>query len=162
MGARGVHFAITDVEAAALRKVRGDDEAVIAQVEAIEETWDAPWLAECDKAWDAIHRALGDGTLEPGTPPLGAVVLGGQSLVADDESGIVMLVDPTAVNDAAKALALVDEAVFRERYLRLCPGYAPEFGEDDLAYTWTNLEDIRSLFMKAARAGRHVLFSVWY
>jgi Domain of unknown function (DUF1877) len=161
MGVRGVHFAITDVQAAALRKARGDDAAVAALLEVIEDAWDEAWLAESDKAWDAIHRALGDGTLAYATPPLGDVVLGGESLLTDDDGDeTLVLVEPARVDAAAKALALIDEADFRERYQRLCAGYAPEFGDQDLEYAWSNLADVRALFMKAARAGRHVLFSV--
>ena len=46
---------------------------------------------------------------------------------------VAILIDPARVKAAAAALASVDEA----------------------------LEDVRALFAKAARAGRHILFSVW-
>lgn len=55
MACRGVHFAITDEDQAALLDAEGDD-AVRDIIEQIEETWDADNLAEVDKAWDAMHR----------------------------------------------------------------------------------------------------------
>jgi hypothetical protein len=32
-------------------------------IEEIEETWEEPFVVESDKAWDAIHRCLTDGSL---------------------------------------------------------------------------------------------------
>jgi hypothetical protein len=54
---RGVFFAITVEEADSLLEADGDDE-LMQRVEAIEMRWDADNLAECDKAWDAMHRVL--------------------------------------------------------------------------------------------------------
>jgi hypothetical protein len=111
----GVHFAITDSQAAALRAAKGDDAAVIARIEEIEEAWDDAWIAESDTAWDALPDAARDGE---------------HLLAARD---VAILIDPARVTAAAEALAMVDES----------------------------LEDVRALFGKAARAGRHILFSVW-
>ena len=33
-------------------------------IEEIEEAWETPFVAETDKAWDAMHRALSDGSLD--------------------------------------------------------------------------------------------------
>src|SRR5438132_275511 len=118
MAGRGVHFAITDEQAAALRAA-DDPKAALARV------------AEIEEAWDAIHRALTDGQLVfGGDEPLAKIVLGGEVLV-DDGDEVLVLIAPDDVRAAAKAVAVIDEPVFRERYFRLCPGYAPEFGEDD-------------------------------
>jgi hypothetical protein len=62
VGCRGVLFAIDQEELQALRQATSDSE-VQAVVAAIEERWDERFLAETDKAWDAIHRCLTDGTL---------------------------------------------------------------------------------------------------
>jgi len=68
---RGVHFAITDVEAKKLRGAAGDEELKRVVQEEIEEKWERDHLFETDKAWDALHRCLSDGTLDllGGKPP---------------------------------------------------------------------------------------------
>ena len=89
MAARGVHFALTDVEVRELES-RDADEARLEHVqEEIEEQFFESRqgdLAETDKAWDAIHRCLTDGTLGgASTSPLEIVVLGGESLYSGDD-----------------------------------------------------------------------------
>ena len=81
MGCRGVLFAIDQEELGALRQATSDSK-VQAVVAAIEERWDERFLAETDKAWDAIHRCLTDGTLACGNGsfPLNRCILGGQDL----------------------------------------------------------------------------------
>jgi hypothetical protein len=48
---------------------------------------DRKHAAETDKAWDAIHRALTDGTLSHHDPKYhyGHVILGGESLYSEDD-----------------------------------------------------------------------------
>jgi hypothetical protein len=61
----------------------------------------------------------------------------------------------------ARALAIIDEAAFRERYLRLVPrDYAPEYGEHDMTYTWTHLVEVAAFYDRAARRERAVVFTV--
>jgi Domain of unknown function (DUF1877) len=62
MANRGVHFALTDDQAQAVLAAKNDDE-LMSVIEMIEEEWNDKYLAECDKAWDAIHRCLTDGNL---------------------------------------------------------------------------------------------------
>src|SRR5688572_23606666 len=116
MGSRGVFFALTDDQLEALLAAEDDDARaeIIGQIEA---AWDVDWLAECDKAWDAMHRALGDGTLVPldGDDPLGQVVLGTGSMM-DDEDAWVSLVPPDDVPDVARALDALDAEAFALRY----------------------------------------------
>jgi hypothetical protein len=131
-------------------------------VERVEEAWDGEHLAETDKAWDAMHRALSDGTLdvEAGERPLSLAILGGRHLHEGDDY-LVALVSAAEVREVAAALAKIDEAAFRERYLRLVPkDYAPEYGEEDLEYTWSNFRDVASLYERAASEGMAVIFTV--
>jgi Domain of unknown function (DUF1877) len=161
MACRGVHFAITTAQMDALRKAAGDDEAVVELVDAIEGVWDAQYLAESDKAWDAIHRCLTDGQLEfeNGEYPLNRCVLGGDHL-HEGEDYIVALVTPKEVRDVAQALEPITEAWLRDRYFGVLPkNYAPEYGEDDFGYTWSNLEGLRDFYVRAAEAGRAVIFT---
>ena len=79
MAARGVHFAITSDQLARVLAASNDDD-LMQVIEQIEEAWDKDNLAESDKAWDAIHRCLTDGSLlyESGEYPLNHVICGGR------------------------------------------------------------------------------------
>lgn len=159
MTARGVHFAISMEQAQALEAAE-DDDALMELIGEIEEAWEN--LAESDKAWDAMHRALTDGELEYGNgpEPLNHCVLGPRQLHEGDDY-IVSLVLPEEVRAVASALTAIDAAAFRERYTRLVPkDYAPEYGDEDREYTCANYADVRALYLRAAEQGLAVVFSV--
>jgi Domain of unknown function (DUF1877) len=63
VGCRGVLFAIDQYEVRAFRRASSDKE-VRSLVAVIERRWEERFLAQTDKAWDAIHRCLTDGTLD--------------------------------------------------------------------------------------------------
>ena len=86
MGSRGVHFAVPLETAEALCRASDDDE-LMELVDALEAEWDKGHLAESDKAWDAMHRALTNGELEfgGGEPPLHHCVLGPRQLHEGDD-----------------------------------------------------------------------------
>jgi len=75
MAYRGVHFAITHEEVAQLRSLHDESNRLDWLQEEIEEKYfsELPeFKAESDKAWDALHRLLGDGdlTYDSGPEPL--------------------------------------------------------------------------------------------
>jgi hypothetical protein len=156
-----VHFAITKVQADALLEAADDDE-LTELMEEIEEAWDDDNLAESDKAWDAMHRCLTDGTLDYGAGeyPLNHCVLAPRQLHEDDDY-IVCLVLPNEVRDVAAALRQITRAWFHQQYESILPNdYAPQYGPEDEEYTWSNFEDVRKLFEKAAERDRAVIFTV--
>jgi hypothetical protein len=160
MACRGVFFAVTSDQAEALRAA-GDDDELMELVSEIEEAWDRDNLAECDKAWDAMHRALTDGELEwgNGEEPLCHCVLGPDPLHEGDDY-LVSLIAPEKVKEVAAALAEIDKTWFDERYREVVPSdYAPEYGDEDREYTWGWLETVRDLYQKAAARDRWVLFT---
>jgi hypothetical protein len=162
MASRGVHFAITSDDLARLLAASNDVE-LMEIIEEVEERWDKEHLAESDKAWDAIHRCLTDGSLlyESGEYPLNHVICGGRQL-HEGEDYTVALVTPEQVKDVATAIELVSENWLRERYFSLLKpdDYDGEIGEDDFGYTWEWFQRIRDLFRKAAGTGRAVIFTV--
>ncbi len=161
MACRGIHFALTADESARLLAA-GGNEAVRAVVEEIEERWDEEWLAETDKAWDALHRCLSNGTLyyDEGDYPLNRAVLGGKHLYDGDEY-VVSYVPPKEVKDVAAALEPITEEAFRKRYDAIDPDdYDGEHGPDDFDFTWKGFQRVRELYRKAARADRAVVFTV--
>ncbi|MGX1777136.1 YfbM family protein [Nocardia brasiliensis] len=162
MGSLGVHFRLTPDQADAL--VCADDpDTVRTLIESIEEELaDEADHVGSDKAWDAIHRCLSDGTLDPagGTYPLSYAVLGGTRLDAGDDY-FVSYLTTEQVDDVARAMAPLNEQSFRERFFALdSADYAGPRDADDFAYTWSNLLDIRAFFARAARLGGHVIFTV--
>jgi len=161
MTARGVLFALNAKQVEELSEAE-DDESVLAVITKLEERWDRRWLAELDKAWDAIHRSLTDGRLEydNGEYPLKLAILGGLQLHEGD-TYIVSLTTKEQVEDVAYALARIDMSKFRARYDRIDPDdYDAELGDLDFAYTWSNLLETVKLYRRAADAGRAVVFTV--
>lgn len=162
MACRGVHFAITRGQLEKLVAASSDDEVIRVIQEGIESPWDTDWLHETDKAWDAIHRCLTDGTLDldNGSFPLNAAVLGGRQLF-DGDDYIISLVTPEQVPQVAQALRGIDEAALRRGYERIEQSdYDGDLDDDDFEYTWQWFQGLAPLFEKAAAADRAVLFTV--
>jgi hypothetical protein len=162
MSARGVHFAITSGQAGALVSTKSDRK-LMPLIEQIEEAWDRPFLVESDKAWDAIHRCLTDGSLlyKSGEYPLNLCICGGRQLHRG-RGYTVSFVSARQVKDVAAALNKVTKAWMRRRYSLLDPEdyNEVEMGEEDFSYTWENFLDVRRFYRKAAEAGRAVIFTV--
>jgi len=160
MGSRGVLFAITAAQSQRLLSASDDDD-VMSVIEEIEEAWDEPNLAETDKAWDAIHRALTDGELgwDNGSAPLNQAILGGRRIYRrDDYIAVYKSADEVKAIDAA--LAAISDDALADRYRSIVPrDYAPEYGDEDRAYTVEWFSGVRAFYRTAAASGRSVLFT---
>lgn len=164
MGGRGVHFAVNaQDEQRLLAAGRGGDHAAVSKIVVeLEDAWAQPHLLETDNAWDAIHRCLTDGTLDPdgGSYPLSHAVLGGEQL-GDGEDGWVCYVSAEQVDEVAEALSGVTEEWLGERYARLSDtDYDGPDDEDDLAYVQENLTELRAFYELATKEARAVIFTV--
>jgi hypothetical protein len=129
-------------------------------VEEIEEEWAENHTVETDKAWDAIHRCLTDGTLayDNGSHPLNKVVLGGKQLYHGDDY-IVSYIKSDEVKDVAEALAPLDKSWLRAKYSKIdMSDYGP-LSDEDFDYTWENLEDLKGFFQRAGQDDRSVIFT---
>lgn len=161
MACLGVLFALTEEQERSLLAARGDDEVRDVEEE-IEDAWDDEHLQEVQKAWDAIHRCLSDGTLnlEGGRYPLNRAILGGKPLHEGD-SYIVSYVPRNEVSDVAAALAEVAEPWFRERFFALADTDFPQMyvDEQECEITWAFLEDVREFYRRADEEGRAVIFT---
>lgn len=178
MGCLGVHIALTDEQRTNFLKLMSDDERIFYLQEEVEETWNETYVLPTDKAWDAIHRCLSD--FPPDTPmfygeegskqafalpedhgtyPLKICVLGGRKLMDDEHNFFMRLIEPDQVIDAANALEKIDKEWLSEKYWTHCHGAWPEYGEEDLEYTWAYFEDMRDYFRRMAGNGRAVLFT---
>lgn len=164
MSCLGVHFALTNEQVSELRKHDSDE----ARLGFVKETLEPDFfekhpesMAECDKAWDAMHRALADSSLSwtGGSYPLNHTVLAGEPLYTESDY-IMSLKTPAQVSDVAKALKDLSETDFRKRYFTIKPSdYGCPLTEDDFQYTWEWFQKVRTLFIKAAAENRFVLFT---
>jgi hypothetical protein len=159
----GVHFSLTDAEVGELQSRTSDGDRLEYVQEVLEEDLSASRDQDAvptDKAWDAIHRSLTDGTLRGGTGQvLEVVILGGRSLYSGDDY-IMVLKDPDAVRVAVPLLAAITKPSFRAAYDRIdARDYGGELGDDDFEYTWEHFLGLRDFWERAANMGRSVLFT---
>jgi len=163
MTARGAHFAIEEDDARRLLAAVGDDERLQEiVVEEIEESSDRQHQFDHDKAWDALHRCFGDGTLNAGTGerPLNLCFFGGRML-NQESFDFVVLLEPSEVREVAAALAPVTESWLRKRYDSLdFLDYHQGKSDEDFRYTWTSFDGLPEFFSRAAREGRWVIFTM--
>ena len=120
--------------------------------------------AELDKAWDAIHRSLTDGTLcfDCGQYPLGGVILGGEVLYFDGEEFddyIITAKSPEEVTSLAEGLDRLTKARFKRGYDSIDGTYPEPLSKEDMEYSWEYLEDAVPFFRHAAKQGLWVLFT---
>ncbi|MEV4715176.1 YfbM family protein [Micromonospora sp. NPDC049374] len=158
----GVLFAITPGQERSLLAAGdgGASDAVDGLIEEIEESWAEDGLTvDTDKAWDAIHRCLTDGTLEPdgGEYPFSHAVLGGRRL---HEEYVVVYLTVDEARDVAAALQSVDRRELRQRFDAIDdPDYRGALDDADFDYTWDNFVEVRAFYQRAAAAGRSVVFT---
>ena len=160
MACLGVHFAITTEQAERLLAAADDDELVDIVKDDIEEAWELAF--ETDKAWDALHRCLSNGTLDivENAPPLSRVFFGGRVLNTSPDY-FVVLATPAEVKEIARALAAIDAAWVRERYRHQpFPGYQGTKSDEDCEYTVASFEGLPVFYARAAAEDRHVIFTV--
>lgn len=159
-GMLGVHFAITSEQERSLLAAADGDGVMGGLLEELEESWnDAAMTVDTDKAWDAIHRSLTDGTLDPdgGAYPLSHAILGGRNLF---DGYCVVYVGVAEVRDVAEALRGVDRVWLRRRFDTIDdPRYGGGLDDADFAYTWSNFVDVQAFYARAAAAGRAVIFT---
>lgn len=165
MACLGVHFALSDADAATLLSKTDDNSRLAYVQEELEERYfqePRNYIAESDKAWDATHRALADGqlTYDGGAYPLSHVVLGGRPLYGQDDY-IISLKLPAQVKEVADAIAGITQEDFRKRYYAIDPEqYGTELTEEDFQYTWEWFEGVPTLYRRATAENRYVMFTV--
>jgi hypothetical protein len=161
MACRGVYFALADPDADRLLRAGGDKEVVEIVREDIETRWDTEWLQEVDKAWDAIHRCLTDGTLRcKGRSVLEKCVLGGRQLHAGGDY-IVSFLTPDEVRAVSEVVQGLTKDWFLRRYSGLgASGYDGPIGPTDFEYTWEYFDQLRQFFARSSAAGKAVIFTV--
>ena len=152
MGCLGVHFGLTaEDEALLVDEFHTSDELreILAE---IEERWDSEWLQETDKAWDAIHRCLTDGTLNYDNTPLHKCILGFDNLLYEGDDYIINYLSADEVKEVAEAIKDFDKTWMRQRYFAIPADYAVPLSEEDFEYTWGWFVPLRAFFQKGGSA----------
>ncbi len=174
----GMHFLLTEDQRQKLEACEDDNSRIHLVTEDIEENTPEEDYLFLDKAWDAIHRCLGEfppntpwfypvrpalGRFAlpevPGSNPLKLCVLGGKRLMDDESKYFIRLIEPAEISDISIALGRMDKPTMYERYFRHCEGAWPEYGEEDFEYTWEYFEELRSFFLRVAAQKRPVVFT---
>lgn len=146
MACLGVLFAITQDQVTKLRSFQDDVSRLRYLQEELEEYYfnnEPEYLAEMDKAWDAIHRCLTNGKLEykGGSYPLNHVIFGGEMLYSGNDY-IISLKTPEQVKDISNAIQSVEESAFKNNYFKIsAKEYGPNYGREDCEYTWDWFND---------------------
>lgn len=164
MGCLGVHLSLSEPEVRKLKSFAEDCDRLDYFQTEIEEKYFGEHedrLAQSDKAWDAMHRALADGDLtwDTGPYPLRLAVIGGEPIYGEEDY-IMSLKTPVEVKDIARALAPLTKEEFRRRYDAIDAGkYGFPKNDEDFAYTWDWLIGVIAFYQRAAAEGRWVLFT---
>ncbi len=126
--------------------------------------WDEAHLLQTDKACDAIHRCLTDGSLSfaRSEDPLSKLILGARQLYSDTQTYIVNLIEHRELARISEALKPVTKEWMKARYERLRNTDYPQelISEQDWEYTWEWFSGIPEFIARADREGRSIIFTV--
>jgi uncharacterized protein DUF1877 len=161
----GVAFALTAAQIEELLTL-GDDESRDQWLQDLEENVDdAEWF-QYDKAWDELHRCLGDGELViQDAPPLAHAVFGSQPLMQDEDSATFAGYLPAAEAPiVAASLREVRRGWLRERFDALAgtdyAAYGGPLDDDLFGHVWACLEGLRVFYAHLVDRQAAMVFSV--
>ena len=144
MSARGVHFAVSPAQEKLLWGAKSDRK-LMGLVEEIEEAWEKPFVCDTDKAWNAIHRCLTDGSLlyVSGEYPLNHCICGGRQLFLGARLHGLLRLSSSGEGCRFSSLAKITKAWMRKGHDQLDPEEYDEveLGDEDFEYTWENFLD---------------------
>lgn len=163
MVGRGFHIALSREHAKQLFAIKDD----LSLLQFLEELKGMPDLKKSGRildlgtAWDAIHRCLTEGELDPagGDFPLNHAVLGGKQLHKGADSTAV-LVRPDMTRFIADALEELTEDDFRKKFFALNPqSYQQPIDEKHFMKTWIALLTLKDFYLATAENMEAVVFT---
>jgi hypothetical protein len=162
---RGYHIALGREHARRLFGLK-EDQAILKFLEELKaspEMKKSGRLLDTGTAWDAIHRCLTEGELDPaaGDFPLNHAVLGGKQLHQGDDYAAV-LVRPDMTRFIADALAEVEEDDIRKKFFALPPSYKQPRGEKEFIEVWLALQNLKVFYEAATENLEAVAFTAKY
>jgi Domain of unknown function (DUF1877) len=117
-------------------------------------------ILENKRTWDAIHRALTEGELDPqgGEMPLNHVILGGKPVNAGEDY-FAAVVRPDLTPFLSEALHDMKESDFRQKYFALQnTSYSQPINEKEYALVWHQVQEIRSFLEFCSEERFAILF----
>lgn len=165
MVGRGYHIALTREHAKRVFGMQDDDNlrAFLEELRMSPEMNKSGRVLDIGTTWDAIHRCLTDGELDPagGDFPLNTVILGGKQLHrGDDYAAVLIRPDMTAFVD--EALREVDEEEFRTKFENLPASYTQPRGKKEFVEIWLQLQNLKVFFEAASENLEAVVFTAKY
>jgi hypothetical protein len=118
-------------------------------------------ILDLGTAWDAIHRCLTEGELDPtgGDFPLNHAILGGKQLHKGADSTAV-LVRPDMTRFIADDLEELNEDDIRKKYFALNPqSYQQPIDEKRFMEIWIVLQTLKDFYLAAAENMEAVVFT---
>jgi hypothetical protein len=160
--ARGVHFALTDIDERRLLDCPETERVALISND-IEERYFSrmrEWLCETDKAWDAIHRAFNNSDLDyEYKSPLHGIILGGKPLYSGHDY-IISYKDRQQTKEISLALSQIPGHVFKGLYYSISQKkYGFPLSQDDCEYSWNWLSALKEFYERAACHERPVIFT---
>jgi len=158
----GFHIALTREHAKRLFAIQ-DDESLkefVMELKSSAEMKQKGRILETGGTWDAIHRCLTEGELDPtgGDFPLNHAVLGGKHLHRGEDYTAV-LIRPDMIPFVAEALGDVKQKDFREKFDALGSSYQGGRSEKDFGEVWRQLQRLRVFFEDCSQNRDSVLFT---
>ena len=159
----GAAFALSAEQAAELLAL-SDDASRDEWLQNLEdEVDDAGWF-QYDKAWDELHRCLGDGQLliQDG-PPRAHAVFGSQPLMEDEDAAVFAgYLSAAEVPTVAASLRQVEKSWLREHFdgLSRTDYHGGPLDDDGFDYVWDCLEDLREFYARRVDREAAVVFTV--
>lgn len=175
----GVHIALTPEQRTKLLALE-TDEARYDCVEEFGETVDEEYTCDTDKAWDAIHRCLGEfppkadyftevpeqwGTWDSpdkyGSDPLRLAILGGRKIYSDEKEYFIRLIEADQVRNVANAMNVIDDAEIRQRYIKYCnDAWGGAYRDsEDIDYTAEYFGYLKEFFSGIAKKNMAIIFT---
>ena len=160
---RGFHIALSREHAKRLFAIK-DDASILKFLEELKATPEmkkSGRILDSGTAWDAIHRCLTDGELDPagGEFPLNHAVLGGKELHRGPDSTAV-LIRPDMTRFIADALEELTEDDLRKKFMALNPqSYREPIDEKHFMQIWIVMQDLKVFFQAAAENLEAVVFT---
>jgi hypothetical protein len=159
---RGYHIALAREHAKRLFSIQDDASlrSFLKELIRSPEMKKSGRVLDTGKAWNAIHRCLTEGELDPngGDFPLNHVVLGGKQLHKGDDYAAA-LVRPDMTTFVAEALTEVKEGDLREKFFALDPqSYGQPIDEKAFQQVWLALQNLKVFFDAAAENMEAVVF----
>ncbi len=165
MAWRGVHFAIDEATLIGLLSTSAAGRADFVANE-IEENWDAHFATETDKAWPLIHASLqgsdpeADGLERMYDEPVSWAVLG-REFLDSDPSYLIALIRSQDVSAVANFLNGMSADDIVGRLSAAIDHFGcKNVGAAEARYAGEWFPNLQQFFQRAAKAKRHVIFTV--